>query len=268
MTFDMDQYLREVLSLAPERPYAEIAQLASVASASPAQHREAFSALLARKIEPLCGWVISPEVKEGHAADLERIAKDLTDQPDAYYTSKNDVMIKDLALAVGLLVGTRYAVLANSGVPRSWMLRGGVTAWPGNLAVLGSVFGFDSFLEVHMHERSQRVTATTWQRIIVMCAGLMNLNRSIRGLMGSSWFFDPNVATVSPHLGYLHGFPAAGGAKFFNLGTSAQAVALATTASKARRALYDEGKYLPIHFGFVWPRHQVIAWARAESKAA
>jgi hypothetical protein len=266
--FDCDEYVSAVLSLRPGRPYAQLGRLAAVASASPAEHREGFAALLLRKLEPLPGWSVPNALTELHFAEWDRLRNDLTQQPDAYYTATNDSMVKDLAIASGLMLGTGYSVIERSGVPRSWMVRGGPVRWPANLAAFGATRGFSDFTETHMHDRCARLSESTWTKTIYDCAELMRANPPIRGLMASSWFFDPAVASVSPHLAYLHGLPQSGGATFFDLGTSAHTVALATTASKARRALYEGGKYHPRLFGLIWPRERVLRWTGARSQAA
>jgi len=38
-------------------------------------------------------------------------------------------------------------------------------------------------------------------------------------MFGSSWFYDPLLADISPHLNYLRDVPMAGGAELFFVGT-------------------------------------------------
>ena len=258
---DCNRYVDEVLAVQPQRPYYELARQPAVATASPATHRAGIAALLDRKLAPLRGLMIPEYLLARHAQEHERLRNDLTTQPDEYYRVGNDSMVKDLGIASGHLLGLIWMTVERSGVPRSWMLRGGLARLPGNLAAVVRAGGFTGFLEVHLHDRGARLTESTWFNSLVGCAAIMRANPGIRGHMANAWLFDPAIETVAPHLSYLRKFPLAGAARFVNMGSSEQIIALALKASKQRRALYEQGKFHPRSFSYIWPRARLLRWA-------
>ena len=101
-----------------------------------------------------------------------------------------------------------------------------------------------------------------WTACFVRIAEMLELNPSIRGLAGVSWFYDPAVAAISPHLAYLQELPRKHGAFLVQTGTLPHDVENATVRSFARRKLYEEGRYQPTCYLLAWPRRHLIEWAR------
>ena len=83
----------------------------------------------------------------------------------------------------------------------------------------------------------------------------------MRGLFGSSWFFDPDLERVSPGLLYLRRVPELGGAKLFRMGSTSQDIEMATRTSERRKALCRDGAYVPTRYVFIWARDDLIRWA-------
>lgn len=77
---------------------------------------------------------------------------------------------------------------------------------------------------------------------------------------GGSWFLDPNLAEISPHLRHLSEFASGHGAMLIPLGTNANAIDDATFKSARRRQLFEQGRYTPRRFARVWPRKGVLDW--------
>jgi hypothetical protein len=92
-------------------------------------------------------------------------------------------------------------------------------------------------------------------------AEMLALNPQVRGIAGVSWFYDPCVAIISPHLAYIQ-TPINHGAFLAKMGSDAHHVANATIRSSVRQKLYREGKYLPTCYLLAWPRNALIEWAR------
>jgi hypothetical protein len=57
-----------------------------------------------------------------------------------------------------------------------------------------------------------------------------------------------------------------GGAYFFRVGSSQADIIKATTLSKERQKLHEEGKYNPVSYMMVWPRKKIIAWSKRNQK--
>ncbi|MFZ3103377.1 MAG: hypothetical protein WA096_01530 [Smithella sp.] len=92
-------------------------------------------------------------------------------------------------------------------------------------------------------------------------AELMERKKEIRGYVGTSWYFDPQLLKISPRLAYLQERPRTGGAFFLRHGTQQSDIAMAIKTSETRRRLYQEGKYIPVCYSMLWPRKELLAWA-------
>lgn len=101
-----------------------------------------------------------------------------------------------------------------------------------------------------------------WERCYREVAAVLERVPALRGLVATSWFYDPRLAVVSPRLGYLRTTPMAAGARLVRHRTTAFDVAAATATSPTRRALHAAGEYLPVSHSIVWERDDLIAWAR------
>ena len=93
-------------------------------------------------------------------------------------------------------------------------------------------------------------------------AELLEAMPGVRGLVGTSWFYDPQLERISPHLHYLRKVPMDGGAFLRIDGPGEIHTQRATARSETRRRLYEEGKYSPVCATVVWPRKDLLAWSR------
>lgn len=101
-----------------------------------------------------------------------------------------------------------------------------------------------------------------WNDCYREIAALMALHPRIRGMAATSWFYDPQLAEISPRLAYLADVPVAGGARRVPHGTTAFDIDSATATSPTRKALYEQGQYTPVCCSILWDRDDMIAWAR------
>jgi hypothetical protein len=96
-------------------------------------------------------------------------------------------------------------------------------------------------------------------------------------MVGTSWFYDPQLAYVSPHLSYLRLRPMERGATIVRNGSSDYAISCATAKSRSgcedrvarlvastRRKLYEQGKYVPVAYSLLWPREALLGWVDAQ----
>lgn len=99
-------------------------------------------------------------------------------------------------------------------------------------------------------------------RFYLRLAETLKLHKNIKGYVGTSWFFDPQLLKVSPRLAYLQMCPLEGGAFRLQHGTQSSDIASAIKTSATRRRLYKEGKYTPTCYSMVWPRRELIGWVK------
>ncbi len=92
-------------------------------------------------------------------------------------------------------------------------------------------------------------------------AELLERRNDIRGMVGTSWYFDPQLEKISPHLTYLRQLPLERGAFLLRHRTEQLDIENAIKKSKTRRRLYQEKKYIPQLYSIIWPRKDLIRWA-------
>jgi hypothetical protein len=122
--------------------------------------------------------------------------------------------------------------------------------------------GLGRWYNVHLDTRAvKEFTPEGWTRAFVTVAGVLAMNPSVRGAASAGWLFDPQLAEVSPELGYIQ-TPMKHGAFRIRIGSGADTVRNATRHSAVRRKACEEGRYAPAAFLMAWPRTALIAWAR------
>jgi hypothetical protein len=123
--------------------------------------------------------------------------------------------------------------------------------------------GKKPYYRIHIHTpQLSKFTEENWIESYKQVAIMLKRNSTIKGLLRASWFFDPRIKTISPHLGYLHDLPKVNGAKLFRIGVDDSGNAIST--SKSRRKLYEEGHYVPTNYLLVWSRGDIIKWFDAQ----
>jgi hypothetical protein len=182
---------------------------------------------------------------------------------DAEYGAKEESFRKDVRFVLGLSVpcGARIIDLVSRVSLQSVMLS---ALRAKNLSVLPKYLragGTGQWFRHHVDSRYvSEFTEEGLEKFYLRVADLLERNKSIKGLTGTSWYYDPEVAKVSPRLAYLQ-LLGERGAFFLRHGTGPSAVANATKTSETRRRLYQEGKYIPTSYSMLWPRKAMLAWA-------
>jgi len=102
--------------------------------------------------------------------------------------------------------------------------------------------------------------AEGWNRFYGRMAEALTLNPNVLGIVSMGWFYDPQVAAITPNLAYVQA-PIAHGAFRVHIGSNPNEIQNATFRSAARRELYDRGEYVPTSYLMAWPRAALISWA-------
>jgi hypothetical protein len=105
-----------------------------------------------------------------------------------------------------------------------------------------------------------------FDNFFIRVAELLERRKDIKGYVGTSWLQAPQLPDVSPHLAYFQKPPREGGAFLLRHGTQSSDIENAIKASETRRRLYQEGKYMPICYSMVWPRNELIVWAKRNNQ--
>ncbi len=202
------------------------------------------------------------------AVSFQRILAQLEHVEEGFYLHSNELFRKDLALCrLKLLPCGSELVDVYSGVPRSILFRDAFQQFVRCTGfLLREASGFRPWYESHWDRRLiPSFTPQGYDQCYLRIAELLQLNPEIKGMMGSSWWFDPALEPVSPNLSFLRKVPLDNGARLFRVGTSAAATQAAIQLSSERRRLYDSGEYHPTIYLLAWTRKDMLEWANQYS---
>ncbi len=150
-----------------------------------------------------------------------------------------------------------------TGLERSLPFRLPFRSIPTYFRAVAKMGGFSPVWEMHVNDRRKNplvLLESESHRTYCRTAQSLELQPEIRGVVTGGWFYDPAIAVVTPHLAWMAGNLAAGGATMIDLGELRDAQP-AVTRSQHRKELYDHGKYRPRRFLAVWARKDLIVWA-------
>jgi len=117
------------------------------------------------------------------------------------------------------------------------------------------------YYQIHTHNRElNEFNEQGWNDCYIRIAEMLEKHEEVKGLFGASRFYDPQLENISPRLMYLQKIPLQNGAVCFSAGEDCTGNALAK--SKTRIKLYQEGKYIFMSYLLVWPRKELIKWAK------
>lgn len=170
----------------------------------------------------------------------------------------DDAFMKDLGIVrLSILAAVAQLIYPYAGMMRRPVIKAGLGAL---LYVYGRCGGAAPFLEIHTHKTmmAQYFNPKGWDETYRLIALALQSFPRARGMMGVSWFYDPQLDKVSPRLKYLREVPLAGGARLVPIGAGLDSVALATATSATRRDLHAQGKYTPISNALVWSRRDIL----------
>lgn len=198
-----------------------------------------------------------------------RLLAHLRSGVDASYRYPDDFFVKDLRFVAGLTVPGGAEVLDLRSKPGVrvcvQLLRRQPTL--AHLRALLTASRYDPWCRIHTEKRYLRhFHESGWDAFYLRVATLLEAHPTLRGVIGTSWFFDPQLDAISPRLNYLR-HPLARGAFLVPGRTSAFDIDSATTNSDSRKKLVDEGRYTPIPHTLVWPRAALLKWARDQHAA-
>jgi hypothetical protein len=283
--------------LAPDRPWLKaIADLRVAASTQPRQNYSALGSVLQPYVARAGGSIGgSPEtflrlvlcelandaithgrtpglrlpssIQDLYRLQVHRIRRESVDERLNHFRLGDDFFMKDLGLAMGYLlpVGAEL-VQPNAGVPRSILWQAGPRQlFSGLRYFVAGRRGFLGYCALHLDVRNlDDFNPEGWRQTYLRIAELLRLNPEVAGVFGTAWFYDPAIAEISPHLGYLRTVREAGGAMNFRGGTAAYVTESATAKSRRRAALYRQGRYRPTAYYLVWHRRELLKWATTQ----
>ena len=209
----------------------------------------------------------SKSILELYLIEKMRIATDVLDNPMGFYQFDNDLFCKDIAICVHrMFPGGVFKYELFSGVPRRALFNHNFSHFCKLSKYLFSLGGFRPFYGYHLDIRYRsEFTPAGCEKSFKLAAEMLNINQNIKGVVGSSWFYDPVIPEISPRLAYLRQQLADNGGAFFYGTRNAHATELAISSSPSRRELFEKELYFPVVYYGIWPREQLINWSNSGS---
>jgi len=211
---------------------------------------------------------ITLEIKKNIIQWFKDILHDLFILSDDYYSINNETFLKDLAVCrlKAYPVGGPW-ISQICRIRYSLFLSGSFNQFIKFIFLYAvHMRGFYPFYDLHTSDRYiHQFNKKNRNKCYANVGKLLKLNLHIKGLLGESWFNDPHLQEISHRLSYLYKIPNNNGAMVFRSGTSKEDIIQATLKSKTRLKLYNEGKYMPTSYIFIWPRLKLIKWTEAVS---
>ena len=173
-----------------------------------------------------------------------------------------DLFQKEFGLASERLFAAGSQLLdKNCGIPRSIIFKDGLVKALASFLFLAKLSGFKPFIQIHTHTFNlDKFNESGWDECYQGCVELYEMFPELLGVFGSSWFYDPTVAEISPRLKYLQTIPASGGAKFLYYSAGGAAIGNATSTSESRKKMYEEGRYAPKSYMMIWGKKSQAKW--------
>lgn len=232
-------------------------------------HKLALMHLIKKSLGEIPNLNLPESVLRLHMERLSTVIQETSMNPDLFYDYSKDLFIKDLCVCGLRLFPAGVELVEESRIQRRYLLERGVKQFLGGLSFtilrLGELK--PKCYQIHMDMRNiKRFNFKGRNDCYIMVAELLKNNPSVKAMVGESWFYDPQLKHISPRLNYLHAYPVKHGAKIFRMGASESDVRLSTLKSENRKRLYEEGKYNPAHYMFIWPRKELIGWAETQKK--
>lgn len=175
---------------------------------------------------------------------------------------------KNIAIASLRMIPLGAQKINRSRLPGSIFIRGGVSQFFKALfLVCFTLRGIEPLVEIHTDSGDSNLLSEFnpegWNRMYRRLASYLQIHTELKGVIGTSWFFDPALKRISPHLSYLIDMVLENGGVLFYLGSDTSNDALLT--SKTRRKLFESGDYIPKRYTLIWPKNALIQWSRGES---
>ena len=212
-----------------------------------------------------CSDSLDPELKPDFADSMHRVLDAVERGGSKSTRMTHDNYCKELAICLHRLIPAGGQLIdPGSGLPRSLLVRGPLLSIPKKLSYV-AIFckGFHPFAEFHTHERMRHLfTPDGWEYCFRRLPAVFRSYPRLKGVLGSGWFFDPQLETITANLSFLREVSKRWGAVLVRGGVDPAATEGALLMSQHRRDLHYQGRYQPINYHIVAAKSRILAHAR------
>lgn len=248
---------RIIETMTPRRDPAGLSELRAVAIAT----------LLLGLPERIRKYALPGKITACYPRALRTIVAHLQGAGTAYPSASDDAFVKDCRIVLGLSVpaGVLAADLHDRLRFRSLIKHAIVTRDRAPLVRLGRTALGARWVGIHADSRDLvDFHEPGWIACHLRIGALLRSRPTLMGVVGSSWFFDPQLLQVSPRLAYLQTIALRHGGIAIRNSVGRIHTELATARSESRRRMVEEGRYVPVCYTIAWPREALLAWCDAE----
>jgi hypothetical protein len=202
---------------------------------------------------------------KNHVRILDSIAS--RSEGRGFYLYPNDKFFKDLAICTGKMIPIGARKLVTSALTPGFVFRQGLAQFIGGLRFMLFELGgirprlYQMHTDSHDPDAMAEFNPDGWVRSYLNVAELLKSRTEVKGIYGTSWFYDPKIEEISPKLSFVRKTITDNGGMVFYIGPSEQATRDALNRSPTRNKLYNEGKYVPTNYLIIWSRRRLIEWA-------
>lgn len=204
------------------------------------------------------GSGLHPEFALHYGDAFHRIMDQIAADP-SFADLDKDSFLKDLWLTRVVMIPAFAQVWwPYSGIGAKPVLRAGSSA-------ISYVFlrcgGRRPFMEGHTHDPVAKAywNEAGWGEALRLAALALPALPHLCGAFGTAWFYDPAVKEISPRISFAQDLQVGRGAHRISIGSNDAAISNATATSPSRRALFEEGRYIPTDYAVIWSRSDLIA---------
>jgi hypothetical protein len=154
-----------------------------------------------------------------------------------------------------------------TGIPRRWLLNAhGVSRLRVAQHIAVGMGGFRPVWQTHLPPLppGEHLLESAYVRSHLEIARALPRHPAIRGIASSSWYYDPDVAAVSPHLEYIPRLLAGNGCLCFEVPNDDAMRESALRTSRTRRIAHGRGEYTPRAYARLWSRAAILRWAEKQ----
>jgi hypothetical protein len=229
-------------------------------------HKATLLKLVMENLDDLCNKKFPVEVQSLYLLNFNRVADEIVkNNYIGPLLHSNDKFSKDLAICSLRMIPVGAKKIHLSRLPKRFLFKKGIMQIFKGIACLSDLNGFSPLYEMHTDSKDpdllSKFNEKGWKKAYQLIAELLKSNKDVKGVFGSSWFYDPVIEYISPKLTYCRRITLDNGGNTFYLGTDDQVKKDSLLKSKTRRKLYEEGKYLPTKYLLIWSRNELIRWS-------
>jgi hypothetical protein len=174
-----------------------------------------------------------------------------------------DKFFKDLGVCRLFIIPAGHQKIYMHQISLGFLFRGGIFQFIKGLKfILFNAGGYKPFYRMTMDNTDVDLLAAFtpqgWKVFISRVAIVMENNKSVRGLCGTSWLFDPQLKRISPEFSYMLDYILEIGGSVFYQGSNSAVTKDATFFNPRRKELYQSGTYVPTAYMVVISRLSLL----------